>query len=135
MSFGHGKDAGFLITTVAGATVDISQYLTSVSFTQERDEVDVTCLGATYKNFIGGVQDASISVEGVWDPTLDGYLRALGTASGGSWAYGPQGTASGKTKFGGSAMRGAYNTPTDVGSAVTFTCDFHVQGAVTAGTF
>lgn len=113
---------------------DISNTITSVDYPTDRDEADVTTLGATHRDFIPGVQDASINIEGVWDPTVDGYLDALGTATGSAFEYYPQGTASGKIKYSGSALRKAYNRPTSVDDAVTYTCDFHIQGAVTRAT-
>lgn len=135
MAFGHGKDAVFKLANVAGSTVDISSYVTSVTLTTDRDEVDVTTLGATYRDFLAGIQDATLDIEGVWDPTPHAQLFALGTASGMYWEYAPQGTASGKIKLSGSATRGAYDMPTSVDDAVTFTCAFHVKGAVTSGTY
>lgn len=135
MAFGHGKDAAFSVATVAGTLTDISAYVTSVKLNTGRDEADITALGASYKNFLAGVQDASIDVEGIYDPTVDAILFALGTATSTTWTYGPQGTASGSVKFSGTALRGDYNIPTSVSDAVTWDANFHVKGAITRGTF
>lgn len=126
MAFGQGRLAVFKLANVAGSTVDISTYLTAVTLTQDRDEVDVTTLGDTYRDFLAGIQDATIDLEGIFDPTINTQLHALGTANGVYWEYAPQGTASGAVKLSGSAIRGSYDMPSSVDDAVTFSCALHV---------
>jgi predicted secreted protein len=122
------------VTNVAGGTVDITQYTTSINMTTSRDEVDITTMGATYRNWLAGLQDASLETEGIYEPTVDAILFALGTAASLNFWYYPQGTASGNIVFSGTCTRGDYNIPASIDDAVTYTCAFHIKGSVTRAT-
>lgn len=135
MAFGHGKNAKFLLANVAGSTIDISQYIQKVNFSNMRDEVDVTTLGAVYRAFLSGIIDGSFDLEGIWDPTLHNQMFALGTANTAYFEYAPQGTATGNVKLSGSANRLQYDYPTDFNAAVTWKAQFHISGTVTNSTY
>lgn len=53
---------------------DISQYVTNISIDDSREEVDVTGMGETYREFTDGLGDASVSLTVIngtgIDPTL-----------------------------------------------------------------
>jgi hypothetical protein len=135
LAFGPGYQAALKIANVGGTLQDITAYTTSVNLTTSRDEIDVTTMGATYKNWLAGLQDASLETEGIHDPAVAAILFPLGTAASTNFEYGPQGTASGAEKYSGTCVRGDYNIPAGIEDAVTYVCAFHIKGTVTRGTF
>lgn len=44
-------------------TVDLSSYVTNITFTYEKDAVETTAMGATGHVFTGGLQNLSVAVE------------------------------------------------------------------------
>lgn len=57
--------AVFVLTdaSVTINTVDLSSYVTSVTFTYEKDQVETTAMGATGHVYTGGLQNLSVAVE------------------------------------------------------------------------
>ncbi len=64
--------------------VDLSDHATEVSVETERDEVDVTAMGATNKVFVAGLGDATITVTFLQDfaaAKVDATLWPLSTSN------------------------------------------------------
>jgi hypothetical protein len=112
----------------------VSPYLTSVSFPKAIDTAEVTTLGDTAKEYIVGLVDATISAEGIYDPTLDGYIANIVTAGSAAFEYSPQGTTAGNVKYSGTAILTSYEVATAVDGAGTVSLELQVTGAVTKGT-
>lgn len=57
--------AVFVLTdaSVTVNTVDLSAYVTNVTFTFEKDQVETTAMGATGHVFTGGLQNLSVALE------------------------------------------------------------------------
>ena len=57
--------AVFVLTdaSVTINTVDLSSYVTNVTFTYEKDQVETTAMGATGHVFTGGLQNLSVAIE------------------------------------------------------------------------
>lgn len=57
--------AVFVLTdaSVTINTVDLSAYVTNVTFTYEKDQVETTAMGATGHVYTGGLQNLSVAVE------------------------------------------------------------------------
>ena len=57
--------AVFVLTdaSVTINTVDLSSYVTNVTFTYEKDQVETTAMGATGHVYTGGLQNLSVAVE------------------------------------------------------------------------
>lgn len=57
--------AVFVLTdaSVTINTVDLSSYVTNVTFTYEKDQVETTAMGATGHVFVGGLQNLSVAIE------------------------------------------------------------------------
>jgi len=57
--------AVFVLTdaSVTINTVDLSSYVTNVTFTYEKDQVETTAMGATGHVYIGGLQNLSVAIE------------------------------------------------------------------------
>ena len=133
-TFVHGKSTDFAIDDTGGTSRNISDTLNDVSFPQTIDTAETTAFGASNKSYIVGLKDTTISVTGIWDSTVDGYLSGTEPASR-TFIYGPAGSTSGNVKYTGEAIMTNYSQANPVGDVVTFTADFQVTGAVTRTTY
>ena len=135
MAFVHGKDSDFRIDNSSGSLTDISGYVNNVDFPVTADTSETTVLGADNKTYIAGLKDATISVAGLWDATLDAILGVVvGQSATLSFQFSPEGTASGKIKYTGEVICNNYAVGSPVGDAVGWSADLQVSGAVTRGT-
>jgi hypothetical protein len=132
MAFTHGKDATFSITDSGGTLRDITTYLSSAGLQRMADLAETSTLGSTYKSFVGGLIDASIPIEGLFDPTVDGYLAGILQLSK-AFEYFPAGEPVGATKplYTGNAILTNYEIGTGVDGAATISGEFQVDGAIT----
>lgn len=76
--------AVFVLTdaSVTLNTVDISPYVTSVSFAYEKDSIEVTAMGNSGHLFTGGLQNLSVSLEVQNDQAVAKTLETLWSATG-----------------------------------------------------
>ncbi len=133
-TFVHGKSTFFSIDGVDTAVKDISNVLTSVDFPETIDTAETTAFGATSKSYIVGLRDATISVSGLWDATVDGYFIGTEPATR-SFVFGPAGNTSGYVKYSGECILTSYSLSAPVSDVDTYSADFQVTGNVTRGTF
>ena len=133
-TFVHGKSTHFEIDDTGGTSRDISDTLTSVDFPETIDTAETTAFGSVSKSYIVGLRDATLSVSGIWDGTVDSYFIGTEPASR-SFIYGPAGDTGGNEKYSGEAILTSYSISNPIGDVVTFTADFQVTGNVTRGTF
>jgi len=135
MAFVHGKDSVFKIDNDGGTLTDISAYVNSVDFPQTVDVAETTVLGKDNKTYIVGLKDATLSIAGLWDSTLDGILGVvLGQSATLSFEYSPEGTTAGNVKYTGECILTSYSKNSPVGDVVSYSADFQVSDAVTRGT-
>ncbi len=133
-TFAHGKSTDFALDDTGGTSRNISDTLTDVSFPQTIDTAETTAFGSSNKSYIVGLKDTTISVSGIWDATVDGYISGTEPASR-SFIYGPAGSTSGNVKYTGEAIMTNYSVSNPVGDVVTFSMDLQVTGAVTRTTY
>ena len=133
-TFAHGKTTDFAIDDTGGTSRNIANTLTDVGFPQTIDTAETTAFGSSNKSYIVGLKDTTISLSGLWDATVDGYLSGTEPASR-SFIYGPAGTTSGNVKYTGEAILTNYSQSNPVGDVVTYSVDLQVTGAVTRGTY
>jgi predicted secreted protein len=133
-TFAHGKSTDFALDDTGGTSRSLANTLTDVSFPQSIDTAETTAFGSTNKSYIVGLKDTTISVSGLWDATIDGYLSGTEPASR-SFIYGPAGSTGGNVKYTGEAIMTNYSVSNPVGDVVTFSVDLQVTGAVTRGTY
>ena len=132
-TFTHGKNAAFKIDDSGGTLRDISNVLTDVAVSRTADVAEVSALSNSSKAYVAGLKDATITVSGSFDATVDGYLSGILGVEG-SFEFYPIGTTGGNRKASGEAICTSYDRTPDVGGAVTFTAAFQVSGDVTEGT-
>ena len=132
-TFTHGKNAAFKIDDSGGTLRDISDVLTDVSISRTADVAEVSAFSNSSKAFVAGLKDATLTISGSFDATVDGYLSGILGAQG-SFEFYPIGTTGGNPKASGEAIMTSYDRTPDIGGAVTFTAAFQVSGDVTEGT-
>jgi hypothetical protein len=127
MPFGPGNVATF---TLGGN--NLSAYITSVSVNIERDIKDIKPIGGTAGSKIVGAYSGTISLEGGWDPTLDGIMSALmlaATPATSTFSHQPAG-AGGRT-IAGSAYVASYRVDTPGDDIATWRSELAVAGTIT----
>ena len=135
MAFVHGSDSVFKLDNSGGSLTDISTYVNNVDFPETADVAETSTLGASNKTYIVGLKDATISLGGLFDATVDAILGAVvGQSATLSFEYSPEGTASGKVKYTGECILTSYTLSSPVGDVVGFSADLQVSGAVTRAT-
>lgn len=135
-TFRHGKSAVFKVDNSGGTLTDISNTLNSVSFPREAEVLETTSFGSSDRSYIVGFKNATISVEGSFDATVDAHLAGiLGQTDTVSFEYGPEGSTSTFTKYTGECILTSYETSAGIGDVVSFSAEFQISGAVTRGTY
>ncbi len=134
-TFVHGKSGDFAIDDTGGTSRNISNVLNSIDFSESTETGETTAFGSSSKSYVVGLEDASISVSGMWDATVDAYFKGGAEPASRSFIIGPAGSTGGNIKYTGEAIMTSYAIAPPVGDTVTFSADFQVTGAVTRGTY
>ena len=135
-TFRHGKSTVFKVDNNAGSLTDISNTLTDVSFPQSVDTAETSAVGSSAKSYVVGLSDATLSVSGNFDATVDAHLAAIvGKADSVSFEYGPEGSTAGYVKYTGEALMTSYEKSGAIGDVVSYSAEFQVTGAITRGTY
>ena len=134
MAFGHGSSAYLGVDDSGDTLRDLSAYLTSTGLPRSADVAEVSTMGVSSKQYVGGLKDGTIPLEGPWDPTVDSYLEGiLGLIK--DFEYGPQGNTAAQVKYSGTAILTSYEVATGVDDAGTWSAEMQITGDVTRGTF
>ena len=134
-TFVHGKSTNFTLDDTSGTVRNISDTLTSVDFPASIDTAETTAFGATAKSYIVGLEDATISLSGIWDATVDGYITGGAEPASRTFVYGPAGSTVSNIKYTGECILTSYAISNPVGDVVTYSIDLQVTGAVTRTTY
>ena len=140
-TFSHGKSASFKLDNAAGTLTNISDTVNDVTVSRAIETGETTSFGNSSKTYIVGLADATISVSGSFDATVDNQLTALidaqiaGTNASASFEAGPQGTASSSVKYTGECIVTSYEVNPTVGDVVTYSLELQVTGAVSRSTY
>ena len=140
MAFNYGSKAVFKIDDSGNVLRDVSTYLTSAGVPRAADTGETSALGGTSKAYIAGLIDGTFALEGLWDPTVDGYLAGiLGNDSVGAalpdYEYGPAGSTGGFVKYTGKFILTAYEVQTPVDGPATFSAEGQLSGTQTRTTW
>lgn len=140
-TFKHGKNAYFALDGTAASLVNLSDTLNEISMPREIETAETTAFGTGDKTYISGLADATVSLSGMFDATIDttigGNIANLksGSVASLSFEYGPAGSAGGSPKFTGEALITSYEVSSPVGDVVTYSLELQVTGGVSASTF
>jgi hypothetical protein len=120
------------------ANVDFSDYIASIEFSDEAEEIETTAFGQTGRTRVGGLRDQSVSLDfhQNFDPTeVDETIGALvgGTAA---IEFAPKGTAIGSAnpKWSGSVLITEWGFGGGVGELATVSVTWPVNGVLARGT-
>jgi len=133
-TFVHGKSTDFELDDTGGTSRSLANVLTSVDFPETIDTAESTAFGSTSKSYLVGLRDSTISVSGLWDATVDGYIIGTEPASR-TFIFGPAGSTGGYVKYTGEAILTNYSVSAPVADVVTFSLDLQVTGNVTRTTY
>lgn len=134
-TFVHGKSTNFTLDDTSGVVRNISDTVTSVDFPDTIDLAETTAFGSSAKSYIVGLTDATLSISGIWDATVDGYLSGGAEPASRSFVFGPAGSTAGNVKYTGEAIVTSYSISNPVGDVVTYSLDLQVTGPVTRTTY
>ena len=143
MAFVHGKSGVFKLDNSGGALQDLSTYCDSINMPRMVETGETTTFGVTgsAKTYVVGLNDATLSVGGKWDATLDAHMenlraaQAAGTNVSATFEVGPEGSTTGKIKYTGECLLTSYEVDTPVGDVDTWTASFQVTGVITRTTY
>lgn len=135
-AFTHGKNTVVWLDNGAGSLTEITAFLNSASLEQLAEVAETTVFGDSNKTFIPGLKDATISMEGRFDPTVDLILfDDLGASATKSLEYGPEGGTTGKIKYSAEAIVTSYSIENPLDDVAGFSAELQLTGVVTRGTF
>lgn len=127
----------YLALTGAGGTVptDVTQWCRDIKPRYVAPRKDTTTMGNRSRRGIASFIENGYDIEGIYDKTVDAFFMGIlgGTAAAG--VYGPHGSASGEAKHSSNMFCTAYQPPSNVDEAVSFTATLEVNGDVTRTTF
>lgn len=129
MAFSHGKSAQVWIADSGAVLRDFTSVGAQVSLDRSGDTAETTAFGDAAKKYIAGQKDGTFSVEGHRDPTFEGYLDGI-VALETTFKYFPEGSASGKVQFLGTAICTSFSESSDLGDANKWSAEFQISGAV-----
>lgn len=136
MSFVHGK-AGFIqVDDSSGTPVDLSDFVTKVTWPRDFDTAEVSTFGVDSKQYVGGLMDSKVSMEGPWDAVVDAHFQGiLGSATLKTVEHGPTGNTAGMRKLSAEGFITSYEVETGVDDAIKWKAEIQISGDVTAGTY
>lgn len=131
MAFSHGSTATMGIDPTNATTyTDVTSYFNDVSLKESIDTAETTVLGNTAKNYIPGLEDATFSLSGFFEPTLDGIVASCKRVIV-SFRYRPNGAGTGKVEYTGHCILTSYKLDTSASDAASQEIEFQVTNGVT----
>lgn len=128
MSLGHGKD-----TKIYAEGYNLTGYFRSGSLSSSADVAETSTFGDADKEYIAGLKDETVSLEGVYDPATGAVDEQLSTALAKDpslWLIFPQLDTLGNVGFGVSAVETAYEVNADLGDAVMVSAELQSKVGV-----
>ena len=143
MGLQGGGKAVLKLADVGGTSRDLSTYVTRIAADLKgHNLVEVTTMGAGgHKWFSDEMEDASLTVDFVYDPTVTtgpwAVLTGLRTATAaGAFELGPQGSATGSPKITGNCWVETVPLEMAIGDVIRLNgIGIKVEGTVTIGTY
>jgi len=141
MAFVHGKNGAFQLDNSAGTLVSLASISNEFSFSQSIETAETTTFGSSAKSYITGLNDATISLSGLFDATsatvIEGTINALiaGTIASATLILGPEGNGTGKKSYSQEVLVTAYEISVPVGDVVSLSVEFQRTGPTTISTY
>lgn len=129
MAFSFGNIATFSL----GGN-DISAYVTSVKISTSRDTTDIQPIGGSAISKLVGPYGGTISLEGGYDPIVDGILSAMmfaATPALQAFVYRPSGSGGGTRSISGNSYVSSYEVDTPGDDTATWTVELAIVGTIT----
>lgn len=118
-----GNKTSFKLDNYLGVLTDISTYLDGVDGSSSTDELDGTTFQPSVtvplKEIVYGFSEKGLSLSIKWSAAAETFFSAIETLTGLHYEYGPEGTASGKTKIYGTCSAGSWSGPSSSVGAIT----------------
>jgi hypothetical protein len=117
MAFIHGKN-----TEIYCNGYNLTSYLNSIDTTKIVDITETSTFGNNSKNYIAGLQDGTVSVEGYYDGSsnaIDEVLNAALGASESEWCYYPAGDTFDNLGYALQTVNNSISLTSDIGDATT----------------
>lgn len=130
----HGKAAEIWVSDSGDTSRNLTSYMNKTTLPRSVDTAEASTFGDDDKVYVAGLRDATLSMEGIHDITVDGYLTGLLGGTPRQWKFFPEGSATGNVYFIGSAILTSYEPNADLGDVVGISAEFQVSGAITRGT-
>lgn len=139
--FVHGRFANIQIGDASQTLYDLSPVANSAEAPVSIDTAETSHFGTTAKEYIIGLNDATVSISGQFDATIDGKISATvdalcnGTIMNIPVQWAPAGTATGNPKYTFNAIITSYAATAPVGGVVTIKLELQRTGPQTRATF
>ena len=141
MAFVHGKNGSFELDNSSGTLTQLDSISNEFSFSQSIETAETTVFGDNAKTYITGLNDATISLSGMFDATsatvIEGTINALidGTNASATLVFGPAGNASGNKSYTQEVIVTGFDIGVPVGDVVSLSVEFQRTGATTISTY
>jgi len=141
MAFKAGKDAFFLLDSVAGSASNLTAYIDQVSLDQPVEALEVSVFGSNAKAYLPGLSDGGqVSFSGPLDVALGTFIAALkaGHAAGSASStidFSPAGSVSGLIRQQAEGFVTSYSVSSSVSGRVEYSATMQITGAVTNSTW
>ena len=126
----HGKDGYF---SYAGTV--LSSYLTEINLSINGETADVTTMGDSWMERLGGMKDWSVDISGIWEAgsgTPDTILfPLLATSNSAIFKANSAAVAAENPTYTGAAFLTSFEPGASIGDAVGFSASFEGNGALT----
>lgn len=128
-----GAGASLRIGNASNVLTEVATWLESIANSGSADELDGTVFvpGAIVatKIILYGAVTRGMTLNGRWDASAETFFNSISGLTNRNYEYGPEGTATGKTKISGTMNIGVWNGPGEqnVNGVIPFTLDVRVN--------
>ena len=139
MALFNSRDSFFSINDTAGTSRDLSSFITEIDgLPGERELAEVTALGDSGRNWIPSLQNAVITLAGIYSDSAQGPDSVLGVlvhhTAASTFFYGPQGNTDNTTGYAGAGFVRTFTNGSRIGESVTWRAEIQVSGTITRST-
>ena len=130
-----GRNAYFSLDNASDVLTNISTKIENINAPRQIGNATVTTLGDTAEEYIITVSDASFSMSGPWDDTIDAHISGVLTTNNLDYEFGPEGNTAGDIKYSGDCIVASYDIQANYQGAVQFSLQLQCSGTIARGTF